>query len=448
MSRKLVSASLAVCAVVVLFGVLAVVPAAASSPFESMRGGDQSGSPKLSLDREAIADLEAQSRIVGGNFTTNSKYPWQALVYVESAAGDSICGGSLIHPLIVVTAAHCLVEDDGEFKPGLEVLVLLGDTEIFEFNETHEGFEFWKHSEYFPDANPFAPASNDIGFITLDSPSALPRILFAGLDERPLWTPGREAFASGWGTTSEGGELSTILKEAMVPIIDDGTCAQPGIYGGFGFAASVMVCAGYLTGGQDTCQGDSGGPLQSPIDGGGFRLTGITSWGIGCARPNNPGVYTRVAADPLLQSVREGIPFIEEIEGFPPQYRGINVIGSGARPPGCSVAEQALAGAGLAASSASSASQKAKKASKSASRSLKRSAKAVKSARRAFESATTRHDKRVAAKRLAKATKKLNRAKRRARNARKRANKAKAKSAQANAILAAAAAQKTATCGA
>ena len=66
-------------------------------------------------------------------------------------------------------------------------------------------------------------------------------------------------------------------------------------YGSFKITSN-MVCAGYPSGGSDTCQGDSGGPLvvqKSPTDDSAI-VYGVVSWGIGCARPGYPGVYTRV----------------------------------------------------------------------------------------------------------------------------------------------------------
>jgi hypothetical protein len=208
-----------------------------------------------------------------------------------------------------------------------------------------EARAFLAHPDYDPDAHPLAPEANDVAFVVLGEPTALPRIQIAGADERALWTAGRDAYVTGWGRVAESGPLSLQLKQALVPVIADSECAAPTVYGS-AFLASAMVCAGYLGGGVDACFGDSGGPLQSPIDGGGFRLSGIVSWGEGCARPLRPGVYTRVADSPLRDFVAAAIPFIEQTFEFPPEYRGIDVVGSGARPPGCAAAEGALAAAG------------------------------------------------------------------------------------------------------
>ena len=85
-----------------------------------------------------------------------------------------------------------------------------------------------------------------------------------------------------------------------------------------------MLCAGEVAGGKDTCQGDSGGPLVSPVNGGGFRLVGDTSFGAGCAQPGFPGVYGRVGADPIRSAIGTGVQSIA----------GVDVLGSGARAPG------------------------------------------------------------------------------------------------------------------
>uniref|UniRef100_A0A3Q0REY7 Transmembrane serine protease 5 n=1 Tax=Amphilophus citrinellus TaxID=61819 RepID=A0A3Q0REY7_AMPCI len=104
---------------------------------------------------------------------------------------------------------------------------------------------------------------------------------------------GTQCWISGWGYTQPDGVHSPdTLKEAPVPIISTKKCNSSCMYNGE--ITARMLCAGYTEGKVDACQGDSGGPLVCQ-DENVWRLVGVVSWGTGCAEPNHPGVYTKVA---------------------------------------------------------------------------------------------------------------------------------------------------------
>jgi len=375
------------------------------------------------------AGAAPQSRIVGGNATDSGKYPWQAQLRIKTPGGTSLCGGSLIHPSIVLTAAHCVADEFGEPELILQLQVWLGRTLISSGGELHLAEVAAIAPGYAPELNVPQEFRNDAALLLLESPSNTPLIQLAGPTERALWTPGRTAFVTGWGTTSFEGELSPVLKEAAVPIVADDVCAQPAI-NGIAFDAVTMVCAGDLAGGTDSCQGDSGGPLQSPIDGGGFRLSGIVSWGEGCALPNKPGVYTRIAADPLESFVSTKVAEIEQANGLPV----VNVIGSGARPPGCGAAEGELAAAAASAAAAEAVVARRLSRARSARRRLKAAKRKLRAARRS-------------GRRTAAASRRARVATRRLKVAKRRRAKARAELATADATLATATANRTTICG-
>jgi len=379
------------------------------------------------------ANGRPQTRIVGGGPADISQFPWQVQVRINLEGGEAffLCGGSLIHPRIVLSAAHCFLDELGELREEIEsVEVWLGRT-LFNSGGTLDlGVTLWSSGNYNPAANFPRENSFDFAYLVLKDPAPQPLIQIAGPTERALWTPGRIATVTGWGAIFEEGPVSAVLKQAQIPFLADQSCASP--YGA-AFDPLTMVCAGDLAGGTDSCQGDSGGPLISPIDGGGYRLTGIVSWGEGCARPGKPGVYTKIAGE-LVGGVQPAVDLIEEEEKFPPQLTGIQVVGSGARPPGCAAAEAALAGAGPPVTAANTVvAQRSGEA--------QRATKALKTAKRAVKKAHRTH------KRLAAATRRVRKATRRVKLANRRLTDARGEAARAGEALAAATTNRTAICG-
>lgn len=101
---------------------------------------------------------------------------------------------------------------------------------------------------------------------------------------------------SGWGDTHNEAESDRILRQVSVPKVSHADCQNA--YAEFG-VTDRMLCAGFKWGDKDSCQGDSGGPLHTN-----GTLVGVVSWGMGCALPNYPGVYSRVATVvPWIKSI-------------------------------------------------------------------------------------------------------------------------------------------------
>jgi secreted trypsin-like serine protease len=238
-----------------------------------------------------VAALFASSpsgAVVGGSPADEGEYPWMAAIYSGSSPSNGqYCGGSLVAPRLVVTAAHCvneLLDNTIAGLPtdlrGLKVKVMLGSSRLTgTAGERITAKRLTRHP------------SSDVAVIELVEASAQQPIAFARPGDEALYTHGTTATVTGWGATSEGGSGSNRLLEAVVPMVSDEACAAA--YGGFD--AATETCAGYEEGGVDTCQGDSGGPLMVPGEGASFLLVGATSWGDGCARPGKPGVYAEIA---------------------------------------------------------------------------------------------------------------------------------------------------------
>ncbi|XP_076836296.1 ST14 transmembrane serine protease matriptase b [Brachyhypopomus gauderio] len=230
------------------------------------------------------------SRIVGGQTSTEGEWPWQASLHVKGHG--HVCGASVISNRWMITAAHC-VQDAGQImysQPDVW-MVHLGLHDQGQYNRwtMHKNVKrIISHPDYHS-----SEFDNDIALVELDSPIKFnqrvwPICLPAATDE---FFAGKPVWITGWGRVQEAGMLANALQKAQVRIINDTVCSQLMGNG----VTPRMICAGVLSGGVDACQGDSGGPL-SYIDlaSGRWFLTGVVSWGHGCGRKSKPGIYTRV----------------------------------------------------------------------------------------------------------------------------------------------------------
>lgn len=216
-------------------------------------------------------------RIVGGEDTTIQQYPWQISMLFF---GSHRCGGSIVSPTKIVTAAHCIRGTTTRF-----VDVRAGSTFRTSGGTTVPVSRMLEHEQY----NSPVSLNNDIGLLFLTEALAYgDGVQPVALPQQGQWiAAGTISQVTGWGALSQGGSAPNILQVVHVPIVDDNLCRSAVS----GVISETMICAGnFEQGGLDSCQGDSGGPLV--VD---RVLQGVVSWGYGCAQPRLPGVYARAS---------------------------------------------------------------------------------------------------------------------------------------------------------
>ncbi|BFG03682.1 mite allergen Der p 3 [Drosophila madeirensis] len=264
-----------------------------SAPTTSRATTSSSSPTSFPIERECgtcrCGLINTLHKIVGGQETRIHQYPWMAVILIHE---HFYCAGSLINDLYVLTAAHCV---DG-------VPAELLSLRFLEHNRNHPNVDLLVqrsvskvkvHELYNPRS-----FDNDIALLRLSQP-----VDVEGLHLRPICLPiqghsfdHEMAIVTGWGAQTEEGFASETLQEVDVLVIPQSVCRNSTAYKPKDITDN-MLCAGQLVeGGKDACGGDSGGPLQVTFDErpGQYQLAGIVSWGVGCARPNTPGVYTRV----------------------------------------------------------------------------------------------------------------------------------------------------------
>ncbi|XP_050303218.1 trypsin-like [Anthonomus grandis grandis] len=222
-------------------------------------------------------------RIYKGTNCSTDKYPFMVLVLMHTFRHPTwvrLCGGSLLNPMWVLSAAHCITAGR---RYGIKYHLSYQESQITRVN----------HVEVHPNFNRDIFA-NDISLLRLEKPVEksthvsyvkLP-VIDAKSDEAPCAT----ALVMGYGVM-ETGKLPDIsnLQCALIATISWDSCSAL-----YKKQHDIIVPPNTMctlsSEGIDACQGDSGGPLLC-----GNVLSGIVSWGVDCGIVTNPGVYTRVS---------------------------------------------------------------------------------------------------------------------------------------------------------
>lgn len=221
-------------------------------------------------------------RIVGGVPVEIEDFNFQAALFLRTS---HLCGAVILTRRHCLTAAHCTA-----ITTAIENFqVRVGTNEVRNGGFLHQIEVIRQHPNY---------NSRNLDFdysifkIRDSFDFSVPQIGKVELPEFNYeFEAGTYCTVSGWGNTQNVEESSEILRAVDVPKVHIDECRAA--YEGFSIQVTDrMMCAGYEEGGKDACQGDSGGPL---ILTGSRILVGVVSWGFGCAQPNFPGVYARVA---------------------------------------------------------------------------------------------------------------------------------------------------------
>ncbi|KAL3278694.1 hypothetical protein HHI36_016230 [Cryptolaemus montrouzieri] len=235
-----------------------------------------------------------------GSGAQYGEFPWMVAVFkVQTSPQVSKvyqCGGALIHPQVVLTAAHCVSDKTKQFEIRAGEWDTLTEKELFP-HQDRQVKQVVSHPDFYAGA-----LFNDIALLYLETPLEITKnVDVICLPPQDTEYDNSKCWAGGWGKDEFGkkGKIHNILKKIDLPIVPRDKCQMDLRKTRLGQHFELhrsFVCAGGEKG-KDTCEGDGGSPLVCPIQGQLDRYVhvGIVAWGIGCGEDGTPGVYVNVA---------------------------------------------------------------------------------------------------------------------------------------------------------
>ncbi|CAF1330072.1 unnamed protein product [Adineta steineri] len=236
-------------------------------------------------------EVNINSRIVGGEIAASHSWAWAVSLRVSSIG--HFCGGTIISPHYILTAAHCLERIS---LSRIDVTAAVGTDTLYDT----EGQRVLASKIYMHPRWNTVTKENDIAILKLKKAISfggsniaklcLPAI--SGFDATNFPSPNTNLVAIGWGSMESDGPTSDVLRQVTVQSVSDQVQKCSNSINN----VDLQFCAAVDGGGKDTCQGDSGGPLMyySSVYQQ-WMIAGITSYGQGCGLSNYAGIYTRAS---------------------------------------------------------------------------------------------------------------------------------------------------------